>query len=96
MFAFPNAPYTGPQNTPLGNGADASKTARERRGLTNELVRDEHLGITAILMKAPDPTNPPETENSEWCIATNAAASPTTTWDGQGTGAEICGSSRVF
>ena len=46
-------------------------------------------GITAILMKAHHPTNPAETENSEWCIATNAAASHTTIWDGEGDGAEI-------
>jgi len=90
-FTFPNAPYTGPQNTPMGkpNGAGVDETARERRGLTNELARDEHLGITAILMKAHHPTNPPETESSEWCIATNAEASHTTTWDGDGDGAEI-------
>jgi len=35
------------------NGAGVDETARERRGLTNELARD---GITAILMKAHHPT----------------------------------------
>ncbi|MGO9088030.1 MAG: GH116 family glycosyl-hydrolase [Terriglobales bacterium] len=91
MFTFPNAPYTGPQNTPMGKpkGADVDETARERRGLTNNLARDEHSGITAILMEAHHSTNPPETENSEWCIATNAVASHTTIWDGEGDGAEI-------
>jgi hypothetical protein len=35
MFTFPNAPYTGPQNTPLGSAKEpeAGGTARERRGL---------------------------------------------------------------
>jgi non-lysosomal glucosylceramidase len=91
MFTFPNAVYTGPQNTPMGKpkGADVDETARERRGLTNELARDEHLGITAILMKAHHPTNPPETESSEWCIATNAGASHAASWDGESDGAEI-------
>ena len=91
MFTFPNAPYTGPQNTPMGKpkGADVDETARERRGLTNDLTHDARLGITAILMKAHHPTNPPETENSEWCIATNAEASHTTVWDGEGDGTEI-------
>ena len=91
MFTFPNAPYTGSQNTPMGKpkGAEVDETARERRGLTNELARDEHLGITAILMKAHHPSNPAETESSEWCIATNAAASHTTSWDGEGDGTEI-------
>jgi uncharacterized protein (DUF608 family) len=91
MFTFPNAPYTGPQNTPMGKpkGADVDETARERTGLTNELTRDAQVGITAILMKAHHPTNPPETEDSEWCIATNAAASRTTSWNGEGDGAEI-------
>src|SRR5215831_14439226 len=89
MFTFPNAPYTGPQNTPLGNTPEASRTTKERNGLTNELARDEHLGITAILMKAHHPTNSPETESSEWCIATSAVTSHTTNWDGEGDGAEI-------
>ena len=90
MFTFPNAPYTGPQNTPMGKPkGTVDETARERSGLTNELARDARQGITAILMKANHPTNPPETENSEWCIATNAEASHITTWDGDGDGAEI-------
>src|SRR5262249_18388115 len=45
--------------------------------------------ITAILMKAHHPTNSPETESSEWCIATSAVTSHTTNWDGEGDGAEI-------
>src|SRR6201997_5196106 len=91
MFTFPNAPYTGPQNTPLGAAKEpeGGGTARERSGLTNELTHDAHHGITAILMKAHHPTNSPETENSEWCIATSAAASYTTNWDGEGDGAGI-------
>jgi len=89
MFTFPNAPYTGPQNTPLGNDPEAAKTSRERRGLRNELVRDSSRGITAISMKAQDPSNPPETEKSEWCIATNGPASYVTAWDGNGDGSDV-------
>jgi uncharacterized protein (DUF608 family) len=91
MFTFPNAPYTGPQNTPMEKmtlpGAPA--TARERRGLTNALARDADQRITAILMRAHDPSNPPETENSEWCIATSAPASYIPVWDGNGDGSDV-------
>ena len=91
MFAFPNAPYTGPQNTPLGKVKESGwpETSRERRGLRNELARDLTHGITAVLMKAQDASNPPETENSEWCIATSSPASHVTAWDGDGDGSDI-------
>jgi non-lysosomal glucosylceramidase len=85
MFTFPNAPYTGPQNTPLGE--KQHDTARERRGLANKLVREND--VTAIVMEAHDPANPPETEDSEWCIATSAPASYATSWDGAGDGSDI-------
>jgi hypothetical protein len=60
MFTFPNAPYTGPQNTPLGktNGADVSETARERRGLTNGGTRRQssHRGqLPATRCSGTDP-----------------------------------------
>lgn len=91
MFTFPNAPYTGPQNTPLENVTEpgAPKTLRGRHGLRNELVRDSNHDITAILMRAQDPSNPAETENSEWCIATASPASCATAWDGEGDGSDI-------
>jgi uncharacterized protein (DUF608 family) len=91
MFTFPNAPYTGPQNTPLGKVKEpgSPETSRERRGLKNGLARDSNHGITAILMRAHDPSNRPETEDSEWCIATSNPASYVTTWDGEGDGSEI-------
>jgi non-lysosomal glucosylceramidase len=91
MFTFPNAPYTGPQNTPMEKvkSPGAPETARERRGLTNALARDADQRITAILMRAHDPSNPPETENSEWCIATSGAASYLTAWDGNRDGSDV-------
>lgn len=91
MFTFPNAAYTGPQNTPMAkmNEAGAHSTARERRGLTNSLAQDPDQKVTAILMRAHDPSNPPETENSEWCIATRGEASYLTAWDGSGDGSDV-------
>ncbi len=91
MFTFPNAPYTGPQNTPLGKAGrfGAPDTARARKGLRNERVQDSENGITAILMKAHDPSNPPETENSEWCIATRGLCSYLAAWDGSGDGSDV-------
>lgn len=91
MFTFPNAPYTGAQNTPLGNAEEpgARETSRDRRGLTNELAHDAEHGITAILMGAHDASNSPETENSEWCIATSSRASYVASWDGEGDGSDI-------
>ena len=91
MFTFPNAPYTGLQNTPMGKmkPPGAPETARERRGLSNSLARDPVQKITAIMMGAHDPSNPPETEDSEWCIATRGAASYLTTWDGSGDGSDV-------
>lgn len=91
MFTFPNAPYTGSQNTPLGREQSASgdKTARERLGLTNRIKPNPKSGVTAIVMEAHDPENSPETENSEWCIATNHAASYVPVWDGNGDGSDI-------
>jgi non-lysosomal glucosylceramidase len=91
MFTFPNAPYTGPQNTPLGRTDEekADKTARERLGLKNQLERDSARGTTGILMRAQAPSNPPETDNSEWCIACARPVSYVTTWDGDGDGSDI-------
>lgn len=93
MFTFPNAPYTGPQNLPAMDKLLASmktKSAeRARQGLRNEVDRDLDRGITAILMKAHDPSNPPETENTEWCMATSAPATYVTSWDGTGDGSDV-------
>lgn len=89
MFTFPNAPYIGPQNTPMGMDQDAGKSARERRGLSNRVMKDPRSGVTAILMEAHDQRNAPETEGSEWCIATNHAATYVPVWDGNGDGADI-------
>jgi uncharacterized protein (DUF608 family) len=85
MFTFPNAPYTGPQNTPF----QSALAMRERRGLINSVAQVPDKEITAILMRAHDPSNPPETENSEWCIATLGAASYLTAWDGSGDGSDV-------
>lgn len=91
MFTFPNAPYTGPQNTPLAGAQDASadKAARARRGLSNRVIEDAKSGVTAILMEAHDAKNSPETEGSEWCMATSHRATCVPVWDGDGDGDDI-------
>lgn len=91
MFTFPNAPYTGPQNTPMGkpDSKESKKTFRERGGLSNRLVQDARNGVTAIAMEAHDAKNAPETEGTQWCIATNQAATYVPAWDGDGDGAGI-------
>ncbi len=91
MFTFPNAPYTGPQNTPLAReqGAGAGKTARGRRGLSNRAIQDAKSGVTAVLMEAYDAKNSAETEGSEWCIATSHVASYVPVWDGNSDGSDI-------
>jgi non-lysosomal glucosylceramidase len=40
-------------------------------------------------MSANDKSNPIETEGTEWCIATNSAATNVSSWDGNGTGTDI-------
>ena len=96
MFTFPNAPYTGPQNLPMPKlieqtaGKPAS-SERARQGLVNELAGGANSGITAILMRAHDASNPPETENTEWCIATSRPATYFTAWDGTGDGSDVWG-----
>jgi non-lysosomal glucosylceramidase len=63
--------------------------AKERQGLKNELVLQPEDGFTAILMKANDPANSPETQDSEWCIATSSSATYNPAWDGAGDGSDI-------
>ena len=91
MFTFPSAPYTAPQNTPmekmqLPGGPD---TGRERRGLKNELIAESSAALTGILMIAQDHSNPPETNNTEWCVGSGKPASYVTVWDGSGDGTDI-------
>jgi non-lysosomal glucosylceramidase len=89
MFTFPNAPYTGPRNlnpSPL-RFLQAGLLECPRLGLSNTFIRQGE--ISGILMKAGDPTNPPETQNSEWCIATDRAATCATAWSGDGDGSDI-------
>jgi non-lysosomal glucosylceramidase len=89
MFTFPNAPYNGPQNTPMGSDPDSIKSLRARRGLSNRVMKNSKSGVTAILMEAHDPSNPHETEGSEWCIATSHASTYVPMWDGDSDGAGI-------
>lgn len=91
MFTFPNASYTGSPNTPLAkaNAKEAEKTFKERRGLTNRTLNSAGSKVRAILMEAHDAANPPETEGSEWCIATSLPATYVSAWDGNGDGGDI-------
>lgn len=63
--------------------------AKERTGLKNKLAGQAGDGITAIVMQATDPTNPPETQDSEWCIATSSKATYNPSWNGAGDGSDI-------
>ena len=96
MFTFPNAPYTGPLGrrdvdfTGL-SGKNPPSTLEGRSGLINEVAR---VGggadrMTAIVMKADDPSNTPGVRGSAWCIATQGKATYVTAWNGTGDGSDI-------
>lgn len=76
MFTWPNPAF--------GDGSQA------RTGFTNTLVQDSL--VTGIVLKADHPSNPPETQNSEWCIATRQMENVTvsyTSWDASGDGSDV-------
>ncbi len=76
MFTWPNPPFSG--------GTQA------RTGFTNELFQSS--GITGVVLKASHPSNTPETQNSEWCIATTQTENSTvsyTSWNHSGDGSDI-------
>ncbi|MGD0581312.1 MAG: GH116 family glycosyl-hydrolase [Bacteroidales bacterium] len=83
MFTFPNAPYT-VFNDSAGKKKQYSYKEKIRKGLFNKAIVSGN--VAAILMGADDRSNPPETEGTEWCIATNGSASMVSEWDGNGNG----------
>lgn len=91
LFTFPNAPYTGPMGrrdvefTGL-SGPHPPSTREDRKGLSNHLAA---APVTAIVMEANHPANPPGTENSAWCIATDHRATYVAAWDGDGDGSDV-------
>ncbi len=62
-----------------------------RKGYKNNLKEDG--GITGIVLKAAGPDNTPETQGSEWCIASKAGKSETLSyalsWNKDGDGSEV-------
>lgn len=62
-----------------------------RTGYINRIVQED--GITGVIMKASDTSNGTTTQNTEWCIATQASTgslvSFCTSWDGNGNGQDI-------
>jgi uncharacterized protein (DUF608 family) len=59
-----------------------------RGGLTNNAVHNREMD--AVVMTARSPTNPEETQGSQWCMATDPqGASLQTSWDGNGNGRDI-------
>ncbi|HEY65378.1 MAG TPA: hypothetical protein G4O02_12490 [Caldilineae bacterium] len=62
---------------------------RPRQGLRNELAEEPRDGITAVVMRADDPANPPETQGTEWCIAALGPATYLISWDGAGDGDDV-------
>jgi len=86
LFTFPNAPYNGPQNLRGGKPLGIARQS-PRLGLANRPVQDS--GMTAIVMSAHDPGNPPETQDTEWCIASARDATYVPVWDGGGSGEDV-------
>jgi uncharacterized protein (DUF608 family) len=76
MFTWPNPPFSGGSQT--------------RTGFSNHLFQSS--GITGVVLKASHPSNTPETQNSEWCIATaqmdNSIVSYAS-WNRSGDGSDI-------
>ena len=62
-----------------------------RTGLINQVEREN--GITGVVMKASSPQNVSTTQNTEWCIATQAPAGMQvtycTSWNGNGNGKDV-------
>ncbi|MGB2803701.1 MAG: GH116 family glycosyl-hydrolase, partial [Candidatus Zixiibacteriota bacterium] len=78
MFTWPNPPFSGGSQT--------------RTGFSNHLFQSS--GITGVVLKASHPSNTPETQNSEWCIATMQAGNSTVSfasWNHSGDGSDIWG-----
>jgi non-lysosomal glucosylceramidase len=76
MFTWPNARFNG--------------NKKPRTGFTNSLAMTSD--VVGIVMKASHPTNSPETENSEWCIAAKQTEGVTvsyTSWNRSGTGSDV-------
>ncbi len=76
MFTWPNPPFNGGKQT--------------RTGFSNAVVTNQD--VVGVVLKASHPSNTVETQNSEWCIATKAAANMMVSfasWDRGGDGADI-------
>jgi non-lysosomal glucosylceramidase len=76
MFTWPNSRFNGDM--------------RPRTGYTANLA--ETLDVVGIVMKASDPSNSPETENSEWCIAAKRMQGVTVsymTWNRSASGTDV-------
>jgi non-lysosomal glucosylceramidase len=76
MLTWPDPPFSG--------------GSQVRAGFTNT-VRDS-LGAVGIVLKASDPSNTPETQNSEWCIASSEMDGCTVScasWSISGDGSDI-------
>jgi non-lysosomal glucosylceramidase len=76
MLTWPNPPFDGGSQT--------------RTGFTTQLF--ESPGNVGLVLKASHPSNTPETQNSEWCIATKDTAGRTiscASWNISGDGSDI-------
>lgn len=100
MFTFPNAQAhvagTGPRSW-IGGGTIAPEAVgtgvSTRVGLDSKVDTDRKSGITGVTLSASDPANTPDTQNSDWTIATvpgsGQKASYVTSWNGDGNGSDI-------
>jgi len=76
MFTWPHPPFNGGSQT--------------RTGFTNTLVQDS--AVSGIVLKASHPSNTPETQNSEWCVAVQNMENATISycsWSKSGDGSDV-------
>jgi non-lysosomal glucosylceramidase len=101
MFTFPNAvahvANDGPDSWLGGPGLiDTSILGTghsTRTGLSSQFNTDRRNGIAGVTLGATDASNTPDTQNSDWTIATQPARgqtlSYTTSWNGNGSGTDV-------
>lgn len=100
MFSFPNAEAhlagTGPANW-IAGGIEQPEIvgtgASIRTGLTSQAKSDPRTGVSGVTLGATDPSNTPDTQNSDWTIAAKPdrgqQTSYVTSWNANGDGSDI-------
>jgi non-lysosomal glucosylceramidase len=100
MFTMPNAgAHVAGTNPPdwlfggLKNPEVVGTGVSTRTGLTDAYKSDPATGIQGVTMQASDPSNTPDTQDTDWTIAARPSAgqhfSYTTSWNANGSGADV-------